>query len=246
MATDLFQKTYDTDWTRKDQLQSAIAAPIGLLVVFSGALVFLVRETFSSSGAAPLRLPWLVYASLFGAAIAFIWGAYAVARSTVGYLYQVVPYADELADYRRSLRSWHTSHGGTTDIADREFDDWLNERYAEASAINARNNADRGSWIYWAYIAIVWIGIATTLATVPVALTLRDRKARPAQLQIGNVTSQSENRMADDNSNQAQPQSSTDAKPVESKPTPPVNHNVRTANREIEKKTPRDSSGEKK
>lgn len=44
MSGDLYKDLYDAEWIRRDQLQSAVAVPVGLLTLLGGGIVLFIQK----------------------------------------------------------------------------------------------------------------------------------------------------------------------------------------------------------
>ena len=95
------------------------------------------------------------------AAIVFIFLA------LLGYEYQKLPSPIALKDHYRALLTWYKQQGWPDTAAQKEFDEELDSHLASATDVNARNNRNRGNYIYRANlsvsIAVLFLALAGAL-----------------------------------------------------------------------------------
>ena len=141
MDKSLFKDLYLFELDRRDKLGQGMNSLITGLTVVGGLLgYFLQKYTF---GYDPVSL--LVTVLLLASVASFAVAVY----NTTQYFqlpkeYHAIPTSSDLRKYYQELL---TFHAGKTDVrkeADTDFEDYLNERYAEATDINSSNNYYRG------------------------------------------------------------------------------------------------------
>lgn len=236
MSENLWRESYNTDWARRDQLQTALAGPLSILAILASAIVYLYQQTLSPDTVWSL----VGYAALAASVVGFTYSAYALARSILSRRYQVVPYAAELFDYLNGVRAHYRSVGETDDrVADDEFTTWLDQRYRDASTKNAHINVERAAYLHKTYSSLVVTAVFLAIAAVPVAMTLRGRRSEPTKVEIVQRSDPLEIHMSDENKPSAPiPQPPVTPPPaVVPKPEPPPNHDVRTGDYPKEHKT---------
>jgi hypothetical protein len=172
---------YDAEWGRTDQLQNAVATPIGILVLLGGALLVLVQQ-FRSDQLALEYTFWTLYVLACGS---FSVAAYMAVHSYHGYRYQRIPYPSTLVRYYQGLREHHT-RSGTPGLADTEFAVYLTQRYIAAADANSVHNANRSEYLHKANRALVVAVIATAACAVPHTIALRTTPPEAQRVKIVN------------------------------------------------------------
>ena len=183
MPRDLYKNLYDAEWTRRDQLQSAVGTPLTAITLLGSALVVLSGNW----NTAALVWPLVFRAALLGAGATFAIAVYKLVRSYHNYVYERIPFSSQLHTYESDLRQYYAATAGNPDLAGVEFEAELERRYILAADVNSQNNIRRGEYLHQANWAIVWAVVFTATAAVPLALTLKDRTPNAAQIEITNL-----------------------------------------------------------
>lgn len=169
MLRALFQKQYDFELDQRNALTTAVNVPIVAITVLSTAasaalLDFPYKYSFLTVFFVTFALPALL---LLGFAI------YSAMRSFWGYNYQKLPDPPALKAHLAELCRWHTANGTpSTEVnaaAGRDFQEYIDDRLAEAVESNGRNNIARGNYLHRATAAVcmalaVFVPAATTYA----------------------------------------------------------------------------------
>jgi hypothetical protein len=134
MSGNLYKDLYDAEWVRRDQLQSSVAVPVGLLTLLGGGLVVYTHKYDDPAGLSTTFF-WLCIGVTLGC---YAWAVILLVRSYHGYTYQRLPWASQLREYHEGLLKYHGATGGTVEHADREFEEFL------LIAISRRRIATRG------------------------------------------------------------------------------------------------------
>ncbi|MDN3390877.1 hypothetical protein [Pseudoalteromonas sp. APC 3691] len=154
MDMEIYRKQYDFEMEQRNGIASATNIPIVALTIIGGALSSVVIGfKFNSNIQTYL---FITFVSL--CALSKLWTVYYIARSFIGYVYQKIPPSKELADYFKSLRDWHKEKGETDDksneLAQTDFDEYLKNRFSEASERNGNNNIMRGNYLHGSTVAV--------------------------------------------------------------------------------------------
>ena len=173
MLRDLFQKQYDFELDQRNALASAVNVPIVAITVLSTAasaalLDFPYKFNILSGLFIAFALPAL---ALLGFAI------YSAMRSFWGYNYQKLPDPPALKAHLAELSRWHVANGTpaaeVAAAAGRDFQEYIDDRLAEAVESNGTNNIARGNYLHRATAAV---GMALAVF-VPAAATYAYAKA---------------------------------------------------------------------
>ena len=230
-ADDFWRGLYDREWTRRDQLQAAVAIPLTFLTALAGALWYLFQQVFGASDTPPLVwAPLFIVASVI-AALSFVAATVALIRSFVGYTYQSIPYPHALIAYRDGLRAHYGGSGhADTRHADEEFRAHLEACYINAAECNARCNTRRAAWIHRCNSAMAAALLGAALVALPVARTMRAYPQPPQQIQLVTSPSTPVPPMSDTTPNSTTPASppSNQQPAAPPKPEPPQNVHVRS------------------
>ncbi len=154
MDTELIRKQYDFELEQRNSLASAVNIPIvAITVVTAAASAVLLDFGYSKQVKTYLFLGFLAIVLL-----AVSHSIYSVFRSFWNYEYKKLPGPFALSDFMQQLTAWHAEQGKTdadahTD-AEADFDEYLNQRLAEAVEWNGQNNLVRGNYLHRATAAI--------------------------------------------------------------------------------------------
>jgi hypothetical protein len=229
LETEFYGRLYETEWARRDQIQSAASTPIAVLALLGGALNVLVQHFDRASAA----LAWCFW-PLFGmAVIGFIVTGYRLVRTFLCPAYERIPLPSLLHDYRTKLLE-HYRALGTPLFAVEEFESVLRDHYIRATDRNAVNNINRGEYLYKANRSLVFTLAFTALAATPVAIHVKTAPDEPQKVRIVNFDQRREPvsrepRPAGMHVQTAPPPPSRSTQVhVPPKPVPPENIQVRT------------------
>lgn len=107
-----------------------------------------------------------------------------VFRSLSGYWYQQIPSSDKLQKYFEDLNRYHTALGHTGQEAQTEFDVFLQERLAEATLANRKNNTRTGQALEKAMRFIVFALALAGVSFIPYLASDLGRREIPPHMQI--------------------------------------------------------------
>lgn len=179
MDQQFYAVLYEAEWQRRDQLQSSLSTPLGILVLLGTGLTVLLQQFKSAS-----QLLNLVFWPLFlTACVALAAAAYMVVRSFHGYVYSRIPLPSQIRDYHEGLRA-HYVAAGLPGVADKEFQLYLLDRYVEAADRNSVHNVNRGEYLHKANRALVAALVATALSAIPYGIAVRTVQPDPQKVEI--------------------------------------------------------------
>lgn len=156
MRDDLFRKQYDFELEQRNALASAINVPVvAITVLTSAASVALLDFPYASN------IPTYAFLAFVTLTImAVLFATYSVFRSSWNYEYQKLAPPSELRRNLNSLVAWHLKGGALLDSAqqsaDADFQEFLEDRLAEAGAWNGQNNLVRGNFLQRATAAVAF------------------------------------------------------------------------------------------
>lgn len=152
---------------RKAQLETAIAFLATILGLIGTALFKMVLEfPFGNDTASAL----FFIASTFCLAMLCL-AIYFLIRGFVGYNYGEIPQTKNLMKYENDLKTHYAKDENGADIAEREFDEFLKEKYSNVADIAIENNDKRARFIYKARLCVV--GSFAPLVASALTYTLR-------------------------------------------------------------------------
>jgi hypothetical protein len=160
---ELHKELYFFEWTRKEQLASAVNLPQTLLTVIAGGMFYLLQSfpyTLNYASAAFVLLGGL---SLFSqlAALTFLF------RSVLGYWYEQLPASDKLQEFFEELKQWHTAQGHTLEGCQQDFNEYLQGKLAEATAANLAVNTKVAAYLDKATRSLLFAFIFAGLSLIP-------------------------------------------------------------------------------
>jgi hypothetical protein len=159
----LHKELYFFEWQRKEKLESSANLPVALLTALAGGTLFLFR-TFTYSG----NLSTVLFLVLAGGGVAsLVTGMYFLVRSLYGFWYEQIPSPDKLQAYFEELLQYHASTNGSDESAQRDFDEYLQTRLAEATAVNRSNNTRTAGALHKASGSIVFALIFAGISFLP-------------------------------------------------------------------------------
>jgi len=168
----IFQELYEAELERRQQLQSAVPLPTGVLSFLGGLLIVMLREFEWAGG--PIQWVFAPLAILSG--LMLVVSASYLVRSywKWGQQTHYVAKANELLEWFRELEQYHLEHvadgGSPSKYASDEMERSLRVRFAESASYNAQENDRRSELLYRANGFLVLTLVGTGLAAVPYSL----------------------------------------------------------------------------
>ena len=144
MNRDIYKEHYQFEWDHRTHLTSSLNIPIAVATVIGSALAVMVRG-FSYQADLTTNL-FIVLIVL--SATSIVVAIFFLFRALHGYEYQRIPIPSVLKNYYDELVQWHESNGSNNLTAEKEFDEYLNQKYAEAVENNSINNKRKSGYLY--------------------------------------------------------------------------------------------------
>jgi hypothetical protein len=166
----LYQRLYEFEWFRREQIQTSIATPLGILTLLGGSLF--VLATGFESREWPIHL--LFWSPFAVALVTFGGAAFFLTRAMYGHTYRGILYSGELEGHRKALTAYFAAKGTPEEVM-LEFERELADRYVEAGDINGRINADRSEFVHQSTRRLIVAVIATALCAA--VFVIADRTA---------------------------------------------------------------------
>jgi len=148
------QKEYIRELERRNELRRSLTLPIGLSILFGGAIYSLMAG-FSWSDEPVLA----VYAFVTASVPASVFWASAVLfliKSHIGYEYAYMPTAKELEEYKEKLVDFYKEIA-QEDISDQDVRDHLRKEYADNAHHNCLNNNTKAAELHKANVRFVGV-----------------------------------------------------------------------------------------
>jgi len=184
VAENLFEKLYDAEWRRRNDLIGAASVPLGVLALLGSAVFFLLKEYAAGGG----LLDVLFWTGLIFAALVYSAAVYFLVRSYHGYRYQQIPYPSELRSYRQALEHRFAAEG-TPLLAGQRFEEFLEEHFGSAAERNMQNNIAREVYLQRTNRATILCLLVVAATAVPFAVRERTRVDTPQRVEITNLRS---------------------------------------------------------
>lgn|GEM_PF-5539476 len=146
-----FQRAYDFEWARRDQIAASLGMPVAVISLLVGVFVFVLR-TYPYDDQ---PLDTLFYLLVFGVSVSLARAIHFALRSFTGYEYEKTPYVEELRAYFDELLAYHAEYPEADGDADADFRAYLNVRLGEAADKNARNNIRKAAALASSSTALV-------------------------------------------------------------------------------------------
>ena len=99
--------------------------------------------------------------------VAQVTAVYFLIRSLQGYWYEQIPSSDKLQAYFHELQRFRENRGASPEQAQKDFDEYMQERLAEATATNRANNTKTAGALHYTVKCIVFALVFSALSFVP-------------------------------------------------------------------------------
>ncbi|MDR3411882.1 MAG: hypothetical protein P4L87_13220 [Formivibrio sp.] len=230
MDSDLFRQQYDFELEQRNSIAAATNIPIVAITVVASAtsavlLDYQYKSVFQS-------YVFLIFASF--ALIAIVVAISYLFCSFWNYEYQKLPNSTALKQHFEALFTWHSGEGLTQEDAKKfaviDFEDYVNQRLAEAGDWNGQNNIIRGNYLHRATAAVA----VAVVMLIPAGLIYAHNKATaddkiyqvrlvstPSPIQLNAV--QKEVKVSNQSSSSGNPTTIPAAPAPSSKPSGPPN-----------------------
>ena len=169
MENALFKDMYLFELNRKEQLSDSMNSLITVLAILGGLLGFITQNyRFSTEPLSLLSLVFLCPAIiLYGAALYHSILHFYLANPGIEKSYQAIPKSSDLNAYYNQLVLHFEIHPDPKGNAETYFNMYLNDRYAEATDINAAINDYRGERQRKAFKILSIMVVFAFFSTVP-------------------------------------------------------------------------------
>lgn len=162
MNKDLYKELYLFEIGRKDKISDSVSTLITGMVIVGGAIgYFIENHSFSWDGLS------IAFSMLLAVAIVLYALAIISLISIYGYKYQLIPFASSLKDYYVQLEEYYDQNPDEDGNPDSSFENYLNNRYAEATVVNAKHNDVRGAYQGRIFSVLAYSMMLTLLCSIP-------------------------------------------------------------------------------
>lgn len=181
------QDRYDHEASRRGELTSALALPLGVVSALLGALVVVVRD---------LHWPfegWSLFQACMAAvsALACVVSAYFLVRSYFNYTYRYVVTPKVLNEYRARLIQHYLATGKTDSdakaAADADTHSYIQERYAESAHHNTENNDRKSSFLHRANGAMITAACLAAVSALPYVVAGINASPKVPKVEVTNI-----------------------------------------------------------
>lgn len=159
----LHKELYFFEWERKERLERSATLPSALISALVGSMLFLLIGFPYNDNI----LTILFVSAASASAVSLIAGVYFLVNSLFGYWYEQIPSSDKLQKYFEELQNYHNSSDNSAEMAQQDFDEYLQARLAEATATNRSNNIHTGGAIHKSIGSIILAVVFASIAVVP-------------------------------------------------------------------------------
>lgn len=219
MKPEIYKEFYKFEWDHRSHLTSALNIPIAGATVVGGGIAVMVKGfPYKES------LITNIFGGLSGiAAVFLVIVLFYIFKSFHGYKYNRIATPLKFKAYHDKLLIWHNEYGNGKESADIKFEEYFNQRIAEAAEVNSYNNLKRSAYLYRANASLAFSLFFIFLAAVPYLVAKIDTPKEIYQMQIVNpVTTIIKEQKMPENEEVQNQQSE-----IPPEPTPPRNEEVR-------------------
>jgi hypothetical protein len=156
---ELAQKHYFHEVARRNDLNSSLGIPLGILTALFAAIA-----TMATSISSPFNLARIIL--LLTSALATLAGLvsiYFFVKSYLGYMYRHPTSMEPLRAWREQI----IANGDTEQYADEQVDRVMTKQYSEAAELNSKNNDDKSGYIHRAGVSLVICLVLVLLSSIP-------------------------------------------------------------------------------
>ncbi|HET7463993.1 MAG TPA: hypothetical protein VFJ82_22245 [Longimicrobium sp.] len=210
-----YQHSYEYEFAHRESLHDTLGTPV-TIVSLLGASVGAMLGGLRGPGVGADVLAFWVLAS--ATLVLLVKSVYHFARSMHGHTYMAVDSPARLRRHHNELRDWHEAYGQGRLRGDREFEEYLERAYAEATEHNQRVNEYRGDQLYLGRRWMIFAAVATGMSAIPFLVNQQVREKTPEQFVI--VTKDLPDRSAPK-------MSQIPTQPIPPKPVPPPLREIR-------------------
>jgi hypothetical protein len=207
---------YEYELAHRENLRGALGTPVTVVSVLGAAL----GTMFSSlRDGTPVGFEVIVFWILFAVALTLlVKTVYHLARSLHGHTYKAIESPSRLRAHHEALRDWHEKYGDGRLRGDREFDEYLESKYADATEHNQRINDYRSDQLFLGQRWMIFTAIVTGLAAMAFVANQQLRDKTPERLIL----------VPETHANRSVPtMANPNTSPPPPKPTPPPLRDIR-------------------
>lgn len=184
---DFFKDHYFAELARRDELNSSLSFPVGLVALLASASIAMLASLTWPFSDYERTLAIFLSISFLCLVIATVF----LIRSYWGYTYKHVPFSEDLLDYRENLKTYFEavghSAGRASEIATAEFYADIDRRYAQDCKVNALNNDSKSANIFRANSFIIAAIAALLLAAPAYGVLAMRSESEPQKIEIVNL-----------------------------------------------------------
>lgn len=226
MKHEIYKDHYQFEWDHRSHLTSALNIPIAASTVLGGAVTVMAKSyPYENAITTYLFIGALFLAvACIGLAIVFLFKAFH------GYQYKRIPTPLALKSYYDELLTWHNQYGNGKETADPRFEEYFNQRVAEATEVNALNNKNKSAYLYRCNTALAVAILFMAVSSVPYLIATINEKDKTYSVNVLSLPTvegkhPKEKAVMPDND----PQPTTSEAPPEPPPEPvmPPNENIK-------------------
>ena len=224
MKPELYEKHYEFEWNHRTYLSSAQNVPIGVMSLLGGALTILIQKFPYGN-----NLETIIYVALISISILlFAIAIYFLFRAIIGYEYKRVATPLKLKEHYEKLLEWWQKHGdGGEAEAQKDLEEFVYQKMAEATEVNAKNNRDKSHFLYKTnkFLAISFLFLALSAIPYLFETINKDESTYKVDIVKPIILQKEVVQMADQDRDTTQRPPKSDPPPP--KPEGPPNENIR-------------------
>ncbi|MCP4746836.1 MAG: hypothetical protein GY874_11965 [Desulfobacteraceae bacterium] len=222
MDSKIYKDQYEFEWNHRSHLTSALNIPIAVATLLGGALVTLFQK-FPFAKDIPT---YLFSAFALFSTISLVTAVIFIFRAVRGYKYQRIPTPTNIKKHYNDLKDWWSRNNGSEKDAQKDLNDYINERLSEAVERNSVNNKNKSAYIYKTNSALISSLVFIALCTMPYLVRTINNISNTVKVEIINpefTLLQKEEKIMNDNDNNPSNEKPND----DPKPTGPPNQEIK-------------------
>lgn len=204
-----YRQGYEHELAHRENLHGALGTPITVVSLLGASVGAMLNGLRAESVGADVILFWVLAVA---AVILLVKSVYHLARSMHGHTYMVIESPARLRVHHNELRAWHEAHGQGRLRGDREFEEFLEKAYSDATEHNQQINVYRSDQLFLGRRWMILAAVMTGISALSFLVNQQVREKSPEQVVIVSQSTL-------DGSEPHMSQNPT--KPVPPKPTPP-------------------------
>lgn len=224
MKSDIYKEFYQFEWDHRSHLTSALNIPIAGATIVGGGIVVMIQGVPYTA-----NITTSIFVLFSAIAVLCLLGVLLfIFKAFHGYKYKRIATPLTFTEYYKELLAWHTKYGQGKASADERFEEYFNQRLAEAAEVNAQNNKNRSAYLYRANASLALCLLFMVFSSVPYLIIKVEVPEKIYSIKIVEPiqTLNKELFMPENEENQTQNQNST-PEPPPPEPTPPRNEDIK-------------------